>query len=63
MKTILLALGFMAVFEALLPLVKPELWLRMLQEISRESAARVRTVAMVVMGLALLFIWAVMLSL
>ena len=63
MKTILLALGFMAVFEALLPLVKPELWLRILQEISHESVARVRTVAMVVMVLALLFIWAVMLLL
>ena len=63
MKTILLALGFMAVFEALLPLVKPELWLRMLREITQESAARVRTVAMVVMALALLFIWAVMLLL
>ncbi len=57
MKTILLALGFMAVFEAILPLLKPELWQRMLKEVSLIPASQVRCVAFAVIVVALIYIW------
>ncbi len=59
MKTILLALGFMAVFEAILPMVNPELWQKMLKEVSLIPASQVRRVAFAVIVLALTFIWAI----
>ncbi len=59
MKTILLALGFMAVFEAILPLVNPELWKRMLKEVSLLPASQVRRVAFAVIVFALIYIWAI----
>ncbi len=57
MKTILLALGFMAVFEAVLPLLKPDLWQRMLKEVSLIPASQVRRVAFAVIVVALMYIW------
>lgn len=59
MKTILLALGFMAVFEAIFPLVNPELWKRMLKEVSLIPASQVRRVAFAVIVFALIYIWAI----
>lgn len=59
MKTILLALGFMAVFEAILPMVNPEFWQKMLKEVSLIPASQVRRVALAVIVLALTFIWAI----
>lgn len=59
MKTILLALGFMAVFEAVLPLLKPDLWQRMLKEVSLIPASQVRRVAFAVIVVALIYIWAI----
>jgi len=59
-KTILLAVGFMAVFEGLMPLLAPQAWLEALRRLSDLKAERVRPVAFVVVSLALAYIWALM---
>ncbi|HBZ57898.1 MAG TPA: DUF2065 domain-containing protein [Sutterella sp.] len=60
MKSILLALGFMAVFEGLMPMLAPGKWLEMLRVISQQPPEAVRKMAMAVCCLGLAFIWFVM---
>ena len=48
MKVILLALGFMVVFEGIFPLVAPELWQRSLERIAQISPETIRRAAMVI---------------
>lgn len=59
MKTILLALGFMAVFEGMMPLIAPLAWLNALRAMSRFPLGTIRAVAFVVVALGLAFIWAI----
>ena len=59
MKTILLALGFMAVFEGMMPLIAPKAWLNALRAMSRFPLGTIRAVAFVVVALGLAFIWAI----
>ncbi len=60
MKTVLLALGFMAVFEGLMPMTVPEKWQRLLAQLSAESPETVRKVAMAMVCLGLMIVWLVM---
>lgn len=60
MKVLLLALGFMVVFEGLFPLVAPALWQRSLTEISRLPPETVRRAAMVMVLFGLALIWILM---
>ena len=57
MKVILLALGFMVVFEGIFPLVAPELWQRSLERIAQISPETIRRVAMVMVVFGLAWIW------
>lgn len=59
MKTILLALGFMVVFEGMMPLIVPQAWLNALRAMSRFPLGTIRAVAFVVVALGLAFIWAI----
>ena len=59
MKTVLLALGFMAVFEGLMPLLAPQKWLDALRAMTRVPLSTIRTVAFVVVAIGLVFIWAI----
>ena len=59
MKTILLALGFMAVFEGMMPLIAPQAWLNALRAMSRFPLGTIRAVAFIVVALGLAFIWAI----
>ena len=59
MKTILLALGFMAVFEGMMLLIAPQAWLNALRAMSRFPLGTIRAVAFVVVALGLAFIWAI----
>lgn len=59
MKTILLALGFMAVFEGIMPLIAPNSWVNALRSMTRIPLGTIRTVAFVVVAIGLIFVWAV----
>lgn len=59
MKTILLALGFMAVFEGMMPLIAPQAWLNALRAMSRFSLTTIRAAAFAVVALGLAFIWVI----
>ena len=53
MKTILLALGFMAVFEGMMPLIAPQAWLNALRAMLRFPLGTIRAVAFVVVAMKL----------
>ncbi len=57
MKVILLALGFMIVFEGIFPLIAPGLWQRSLAQISRVPPETVRRAAMILVAFGLAWIW------
>ena len=57
MKVILLALGFMIVFEGVFPLISPGLWQQSLEKISRINPETVRRAAMVMVIAGLGWIW------
>ena len=59
MKTILLALGFMAVFEGMMPLIAPQAWLNALRSMSRFPLTTIRAAAFAVVALGLAFIWVI----
>lgn len=60
MKVLLLALGFMMVFEGLMPMIAPDLWQNALKKIAAESPEQVRKVAMAVVAGGLASVWFVM---
>ena len=60
MKVVLLALGFMLVFEGLMPMIAPEKWQMLLKQLSAESLDLVRKVAMAMICLGLMVVWLVM---
>ncbi len=60
MKTILLALGFMAIFEGLFPLIAPQSWQDTLRRISEMPAESVRRLAVIVVLIGLAVVWTVM---
>lgn len=60
MKTLLLALGFMAVFEGIMPLVAPELWQRSLERLSRMDPETIRRFAFAVISIGLAVVWTTM---
>ena len=60
MKTILLALGFMAIFEGLMPLISPESWQEALRRIAAMDPAAIRRFAMIVVVIGLAVVWGVM---
>lgn len=60
MKTILLALGFMAIFEGLMPLVAPQAWQQALRRIADLDPAVVRRYAMAVTVVGLAVVWGIM---
>lgn len=60
MKTIILALGFMMIFEGLFPLVAPDAWRRALQEMLKAPSETVRKVAFTIVSLGLAVVWIVM---
>ncbi len=58
MKVIVLALGFMAIFEGLMPLIAPATWqksLRMLSELPADSVRRMAA-GVIIVGLAVVWI-------
>ena len=57
MKVILLALGFMIVFEGVFPLIAPGLWQQSLEKISHINPETVRRAAMVMVIAGLGWIW------
>ena len=57
MKVLLLALGFMVVFEGIFPLVAPELWQRSLERIAQIAPETVRRAAMLMVISGLAWIW------
>lgn len=59
MKTIFLALGFMAVFEALMPLAFPRAWSDMLRRLACVPESVVRKMAFVIALLGLVWIWTI----
>lgn len=59
MKTILLALGFMAVFEGMMPLIAPQAWLNALRAMSCFPLTTIRAAAFAVVALGLAFIWVI----
>ena len=59
MKTILLALGFMAVCEGMMPLIAPQAWLNALRAMSRFPLTTIRAAAFAVVALGLAFIWVI----
>lgn len=60
MKVILLALGFMAVFEGLLPLLATKWWQSSLMMIAAADPRQVRNTAAIVIILGLALIWLTM---
>lgn len=60
MKTILLALGFMSIFEGLMPLISPESWQEALRRIAAMDPAAIRRFAMIVVVIGLAVVWGVM---
>ncbi len=60
MKVVLLALGFMLVFEGLMPMMAPEKWQMLLKQLSAESPDLVRKVAMAMICFGLVVVWLVM---
>ena len=60
MKVLLLALGFMMIFEGLMPMIAPGQWQKALKKIAAESEDQVRKVAMLVVASGLLSVWVVM---
>lgn len=60
MKVILLALGFMAVFEGLLPLLATNWWQSSLKIIAAADPRQVRNTAAIVIVAGLAVIWVTM---
>ncbi len=60
MKVLLLALGFMVVFEGIFPLVAPGLWQRAVVEIAKQPPETIRRAAMVMVVVGLAFVWLLM---
>lgn len=60
MKTIALAIGFMLIFEGVMPLVAPALWKRMLASLSMTEDAAVRRTAFALVSFGLAFVWMIM---
>ena len=63
MKVFVLAIGFMAVFEGLMPLVAPDWWQSQLRRIGDMPASVVRRTAFAVVCLALAVVWGATLGL
>ena len=59
MKPILLALGFMAVFEGMMPLIAPQAWLNALRAMARFPLTTIRAAAFAGVALGLAFIWVI----
>ena len=59
MKTILLALGFMAVFEGMMPLIAPQAWLNALRAMSRFPLTSILVADFAVVALGVAFIWVI----
>lgn len=60
MKTILLALGFMAVFEGLMPLLATSWWQSSLKMLSAADPKAIRNTAAIVIVLGLAITWLTM---
>lgn len=60
MKTILLALGFMAIFEGLMPLIAPESWQQAIRRLTAMDPEVIRRFAMAVVVAGLVVVWGVM---
>lgn len=59
MKVIILALGFMAIFEGLMPLIATEAWKKALRQMLGIDNESIRKVALTVICLGLAIIWSV----
>lgn len=57
MKTLLLALGFMAIFEGLMPLLMPEAWKKALAQLIELPAETLRKIAAMLIGAGLILVW------
>ena len=59
MKVILLALGFMAVFEGVMPLIATDAWKKAMRQMLDTDNESIRKVAFTVICLGLAVVWTV----
>lgn len=59
MKTLFLAMGFMFIFEGIMPLAFPERWRAAIKRVLMIPADQLRIMAAIMVGVGLCIVWAI----